>query len=71
MLFHKEKVYRLACLCFEDEFYSSCHQPAVQPHIHTLTKGVMLFSIFADLGNFDANFDPLHSSKLNESMCIL
>ena len=29
------------------------------------------FSIFADLGNFDANFAPLHSSYLNESKCIM
>ena len=29
------------------------------------------FSIFANLSTFDANFDPLYSSKLNGNMCIL
>ena len=41
--------------------------------INTIAEGVgndqfyKLFSIFAGLGNFDADFDPLYSSKLNES----
>ena len=42
-IYHKEKVCRLACSRFEDEFYSACHQPAVQYTVYTLTKGVFNF----------------------------
>ena len=38
MYYHKEKVCRLACSRFEDEFYSACHQPAVQLQFTLLQK---------------------------------
>ena len=65
---HKEKVYRLACSHFEGKFYSTCHQLAVQLQSKLLEN---VLSIFADVGNFGADFDALHSSKHNENECIL
>ena len=39
-------------------------------NIHSY-KRCFKFLLMSDVGDFAANFDPLHSSKHNENECIL